>query len=143
MNNIAETLLLTFCNNFVAYYTTHQAHANTTGRNFYSDHLLLGTIYESLQDEVDTIGEFLRALDEPMPTSLTDIIATSNIEDGLSFGESYIKDIHFVLGELIDTYVELQSVTKESLEHMDLNNYAQDQIKNLHKFRWMLRATME
>jgi starvation-inducible DNA-binding protein len=143
MNNIAETLQLTFCNNFVGYYTTHQAHANVTGRNFYSDHKLLQKIYEDLQDQIDTLGEFLRAMDEPMPTSLTDILATSTIEDGLSFGESHLKDIKFILEELVDTYVKLEGVTKNTPEHMDLNNYAQDQIRTLHKFIWMLRSTLE
>jgi DNA-binding ferritin-like protein len=42
-----------FANNFVAYFRTHVAHVNTQGRNFYSDHKLLGKIYEDLQNQTE------------------------------------------------------------------------------------------
>ena len=44
-----QQLQKTFCDNFLCYFRSQVAHVNVVGRNFYSDHKLLGKIYEHLQ----------------------------------------------------------------------------------------------
>ena len=72
-----EQLTQVFNDNFVAYYRSHAAHANIVGRNFASDHQLLGGIYESLQEQIDTIGELLRSLYDYMPCGIEEVLQNS------------------------------------------------------------------
>ena len=65
--NTQEQLVTIFNNNFVAYFRSHAAHVNVTGRNFRSDHKLLQGVYERRQEQIDKIGEILRTMQEYMP----------------------------------------------------------------------------
>ncbi|CAB5207089.1 Dps DNA-binding ferritin-like protein (oxidative damage protectant) [uncultured Caudovirales phage] len=145
--NTEQALMTTFCSNFVAYYRTHYSHANTTGRNFFSDHELLGKIYEDLQDEIDTLGELLRTIDVDMPHSLSDIINDSEITDLPVYddgdGDEYLLAALEDLAKLIDIHLELEDATKDSMEYNHLANYAQDRVKTLHKYLWMVKSTLK
>lgn len=44
-----------------ASFVHHTNHWQSKGKNFYGNHLLLGRIYESIEDEYDTLGEKLVA----------------------------------------------------------------------------------
>jgi DNA-binding ferritin-like protein len=145
--NTEQALLTTFCSNFVAYYRTHSSHANTTGRNFFSDHELLGKIYEDLQAEIDTLGELLRTTDADMPHSLSDIIADSEVSDSAIYddgdGIEYLMAAEEDLAKLIEIHIELEEATKDSMEYNHLANYAQDRVKTLHKYLWMVKSTLK
>jgi DNA-binding ferritin-like protein len=143
--NTEQALLTTFCSNFVAYYKTHASHANVTGRNFFSDHELLGKIYEDLQAEIDTLGELLRTIDVEMPHTLSDIIADSEISDSAVYGDSeeYLMAAEEDLVKLIDIHLDLEETTKDLLEFNHLANYAQDRVKTLHKYLWMIKSTLK
>jgi len=140
----AEQLTLVFYNNFVAYYRSHAAHVNVTGRNFRSDHKLLQGVYERRQAEIDKIAEILRTMQEFMPTSLVDIIDNSTIPMDAIEGtademlEAVMMDLEHLLGD----YKELITIaSEEDLE--EISNYAQDQALDLEKSIWMLRSTLE
>jgi len=138
-----EQLLQVFNDNFVAYFRSHVAHVNIIGRNFVSDHKLLGKVYEDLQDQIDTIAELLRTLDEFMPCCLDDIIAASEIAtlpiegDSDSLLEQVLED----LGQLKGCYEELMTVSEKE-GHKEIANYAQDRVLAIAKFEWMLRSTL-
>ena len=108
----AEQLTQVFNNNFVAYYRSHVAHVNILGRNFYSDHKLLEGIYEDLQDQIDTIAELLRSIDDYMPCEIQDVLNQSEIstaifeEDSDGFLEGVKSDLELLKG----TYEELMAV---------------------------------
>jgi DNA-binding ferritin-like protein len=140
----AEQLTLVFNNNFVAYYRSHAAHANVTGRTFRSDHKMLGGVYERRQAEIDKIGEILRTQQEQMPTSLVDILNNATIPTDPIEGtadellEAVMMDLEHLLGD----YKDLITVaSEEDLE--EISNYAQDQALDLEKSIWMLRSTLE
>lgn len=138
---IEQALTKAFSDNFVAYYRAHTAHANITGRNFVSDHKLLGDIYEHLQEQIDTLGEFLRTIKVKMPETLAEVINNSSIEDEEPV--DYLSNTYYVLEELLDTFIILQQVADEDYKYKHIGNYAQDQVTVLSKFCWMLRATIE
>ena len=71
--SLKSTLKEVFNTNFVSYTQAHIAHLNIVGRNFYSDHKLLNHIYDALQADIDTIGEFIRTLNDMAPESLEEI----------------------------------------------------------------------
>lgn len=139
-----EQLREVFSDNFVAYFRSHIAHLNITGRNFQSDHALLNTIYDDLQDQIDTIGELIRSLDEYVTDSLDDVIGGSSVIPLAMSGasEEMLAEVKADLEQLKDCYAELIEVAEEE-EHDEIANYAQDRILTLAKYIWMLRSTLE
>lgn len=140
----AEALQSLFRDNFVAYYHSQVAHVNITGRNFYSDHKLLGKIYESLQEEIDVIAEILRSIQEQMPTSLHSVIVDSVIEDLPVEGDAdeLLEHVQVMLEQLVESHQILaEAASEEDLE--EIENYAQERILALEKQIWMLRSTLE
>lgn len=143
MSKTTEQLTQTFNNNFVAYYRAHTAHVNILGRNFQSDHTLLGGIYESLQEQIDTIGELLRSLDDYMPCEIQDVLNQSEISTAIFEEDSdgFLHGVKDDLEHLKGTYEELMAVA-ELEGHEEIANYAQDRILALAKQIWMLNATL-
>ena len=140
----AEQLTQIFYNNFVAYFRSHAAHVNVTGRNFRSDHKLLGGVYERRQEQIDKIGEILRTMQEYMPCDILDAVTKSTIPTDAIEGsadellESVMMDLEHLLGD----YKELITIaSEEGLE--EVSNYAQDQALDLEKSIWMLRSTLD
>ena len=140
----AQHLQQAFADNFVAYYRSHVAHANTQGRNFYSDHKLLGKIYEDLQAQIDITAELLRTIQEFMPTSLAAVVGETQIADMACEGtaDELLSLVRDDLSELKLTYEQLM-VTAEEDGHKEIANYAQDRILTLAKYIWMIDSTLE
>jgi len=139
----AEQLTQIFKDNFVAYYRSHVAHANITGRNFRSDHKLLQGVYERRQAQIDVLGELLRTLKEYMPCDLSEVIAESQIGTDVLEGDADFllecikEDLEFLCNE----YREL-IVIAELEEQSQIANYAQEQVLDLDKSIWMLDSTL-
>jgi|TARA_R110000868_G_scaffold80961_1_gene229530 DNA-binding ferritin-like protein len=140
----AEQLTLVFNNNFVAYFRSHAAHVNITGRNFRSDHKLLGGVYERRQAEIDKIGEILRTMQEVMPFNLQDVIADSTIPTDAIEGsaDELLEAVMMDLEHLLNDFKELIVIASDE-ELEEISNYAQDQALDLEKSIWMLRSTLE
>lgn len=140
----AEQLTQIFYNNFVAYFRSHAAHVNITGRNFRSDHKLLGGVYERRQAEIDKIGEILRTMQEYMPCDIQDVVTLSTIPVKAIEGsaDELLEMVMMDLEHLLDDFKELIVIASaEGLE--EVSNYAQDQALDLEKSIWMLRSTLE
>ena len=139
----AEQLREVFNDNFMAYFRSHVAHVNTVGRNFKSDHELLGGIYEELQGQIDTIAELLRSLGEFMPDSVGRVLEGANIIDDSMSGDSdtLLAAVKYDLEELKGCYEELIAVA-DSEGHLEISNYAQDRVLSLAKHIWMLDSTL-
>jgi DNA-binding ferritin-like protein len=140
----AEQLTQVFYNNFVAYFRSHAAHVNITGRNFRSDHKLLQGVYERRQAEIDKIGEILRTMQEYMPCSITDVVDNSTIPTDAIEGSAdvLLETVMMDLEHLLSDYKELIVIAAdEDLE--EISNYAQDQALDLEKSIWMIRSTLE
>ena len=142
--NTQEQLQQVFADNFVAYYRAHVAHVNTQGRNFVSDHKLLGKIYEDLQEQTDSLAELLRTLEEFMPASLEQVIGSSQIstDDVTGSADELLALVRDDLAELRLTHEQLM-VTAEDDGHKEIANYAQDRILTLAKYIWMLDSTLD
>jgi DNA-binding ferritin-like protein len=142
--NTVTALEQVFCNNFVAYFRSHVTHVNIIGRNFASDHALLGSIYENLQEHIDTTGELLRTLQASMPDALQDVIDTSDISVSANTGTStdMLAGVRDDLALLRSTHEELMDIA-ETEGHKEIANYCQDRILTLNKFIWQLDATLE
>ena len=140
----AEQLTLIFNNNFVAYFRSHAAHVNITGRNFRSDHKLLQGVYERRQEQIDKIGEILRTMQEYMPCNIIDVIEQATIPTDAIEGtaDTLLETVMMDLEHLLEDYKALIVVAdEEGLE--EISNYGQDQALDLEKSIWMLRSTLE
>lgn len=140
----AEQLTQVFNDNFVAYFRSHVAHVNIVGRNFQSDHSLLGSIYEDLQGQIDFIGELLRTLEEYMPCDINDVLLDSHITTEAIEGTSLelLSRVYDDIEHLKGCYEELITIAEEE-GHEEIANYAQDRVLALAKHCWMLRSTLE
>jgi len=138
-----EQLTQVFCDNFVVYFRSHAAHVNIMGRNFTSDHKLLGGIYERRQEQIDVIAELLRSIGAFMPASIAEILETSEISDDFIEGnsEELLATVRYNLEQLKTCYEELNEVADEE-EHDEISNYAQEQILDIAKSLWMLDSTL-
>jgi starvation-inducible DNA-binding protein len=141
---IEQELIKTFATSFVAYYKSHAAHWNTTGRNFYSDHKLLNKIYDDIFESVDDLAEIARTLQIEVPCVLSDVINDSLVSDQPIYGtsEEFLQAVYDDIETLIGVFHDLESVT-DSVEYSHINNYAQDRVRTLQKFCWMLRSTIQ
>ena len=139
-----EQLNQVFCDNFVAYFRSHTAHINITGRTFRSDHKLLQGVYERRQAEIDILGELLRTLGEFMPISIAEILMCSEIadEDMAGDADKLLTLVRDDLEQLKECYEELMNTADEE-GHREIANYAQDQILDLAKSIWMLNSTLD
>jgi DNA-binding ferritin-like protein len=139
----AQQLTQVFNDNFVAYFRSHAAHINITGRNFRSDHKLLQGVYERRQAEIDVLGELIRTVGEFMPCCISDILADSHIDDDMIEGsaDQMLESVRDNLDHLRGCYEELMTVA-ESEGHQEIANYAQEQVLDLAKSIWMLDSTL-
>lgn len=143
MNDLIMALNDVFATNFVVYTQAHIAHLNVQGRNFYSDHKLLEKVYEFLQSDIDTIGEKIRSVRSFAPDSIANIIGHSSVSDYPVLGSAlgFLEQIDDGLENLITDYKRLYE-SAESADYIDISNFAQDQIGQLARLRWMLEATL-
>lgn len=134
----------TFASNFVAYYKSHVAHVNVTGRTFSQDHELLQKIYEYFQGNIDTLGEKLRTIRAIMPVDLRTVMELSNIAYGPTEGTSLelFMQMDELLEEMVDQYKDLYEAA-EAADYIDISNFAQDQVGHIVKLRWMVEATLD
>ena len=139
----AEQLTQVFNDNFVAYFRSHAAHINITGRNFRSDHKLLQGVYERRQAQIDIIGELLRTLDEYMPCDIFDILDGSEVKPTRIEGsaDELLESVMDNLETLKGCYEELMTAAAAE-GHEEISNYAQDQILDIAKSIWMLKSTV-
>lgn len=139
-----EQLQQVFKDNFVTYYHVHVAHVNTVGRNFISDHELLGEIYEQLQSQIDTLGELIRTQGGFIPSTLAEVLDNSQVHDDPMEGRSdeLLDAVRIHLEQLFECYVMLDEVADEE-EQEHIANYAQEQMLVLKKFLWKLESVLD
>jgi len=144
LTHLQTVLEETFASNFVSYYRSHVAHVNLKSRTFYQDHKLLQKIYEYFQGNIDTIAEKLRTVRAYMPSDLSTVTAISTIADMPTVGSADDLLAHVLesLEAMIDQYHELNDAA-EAVNYIDISNFAQDQIGQIARFRWMIESTLE
>ena len=133
-----------FATNFVAYYRAHVAHVNITGRNFVSDHKMLGRIYEDLQGAIDPIAEIIRTRDAFMPISLDQVLSNSDIEDSEVEGsaDDLLNTVLADQLELIECYRDLVTAAEDE-SIIEIANYAQDRLLKHDTYVWQLRSILD
>jgi starvation-inducible DNA-binding protein len=68
MEQLIEQMKIILGTNFGLYFKAHTFHWNVEGPNFAEYHNFLGTLYEAVFDQTDSIAEHIRALGSFPPT---------------------------------------------------------------------------
>lgn len=142
--DLADQLKKIFATNFNSYVLSHGYHQNLIGEDFYEYHKLFQKIYEYLQENIDTQGELIRAIDEVVPFSLKRIEELSDVADVDAVPEiaQMVLDIDAALYTLIDLANDAFEQSQTDKEY-GVNNYLAGYIQDLNRFCWMLKASSQ
>ena len=137
-----DSLKKLFADNFAAYVLAHGYHQTVVGDDFYEYHLLFEKIYDYLQDNIDSIGELIRQLDDIPPFSLKRISELSDIKDvqAAPDTETKVLDLDSALYMLIDQANQVFEDSQADREY-GVNNFVGGYIQDLNKFCWFLKSS--
>ena len=145
LKNLHDVLERVYASNFVAYQRAHASHMNVRGRNFMSDHKLLGKIYQYLETNIDVLGEEIQACGVGrVPETIDMILTLSSIQDTMPAmdADSLLMDTLDNLYAMIDVYHEMDQAGIDA-NYPDVSNMAADHIQKIATFCWKIEATLE
>jgi len=145
LQNLHDVLERVYASNFVAYQRAHASHMNVRGRNFMSDHKLLGKIYQYLEENIDVLGEEIQACGVGrVPETIDGIMILSEIADLMPAmdADGMLMDTLDNLYKMIDLYHEMDEAGQEA-NYPDVCNMAADHIQKIATFCWKIEATLE
>jgi starvation-inducible DNA-binding protein len=144
MDQLIQSLLVAFANNFSFYLKSHNYHWIVQGENFPQYHQFLETIYSDAQESIDDYAEQLRRLGAFPKGDYTSIVSESEITDRPedltdpeAMFENLLADLDILVGRLQDTY----DLAQQSREY-GLQNFLADRIDSHRKQQWMITATL-
>lgn len=129
---------------------TWNFHWNVRGVSFHSYHVFMEDLYNGLIEDIDSIAERVRALDERPLGSLADCLAHNRIKEH-SYADPLpeAKKMLAVLSEDHDTLIrELrkdidQLANEEETDDAGTTNFLEDMIEKKEKIAWMIRSYLE
>lgn len=141
MEQLIEQMKIILGTNFGLYFKAHSFHWNVEGPNFAEYHGFLGTFYDAVFEQTDSIAEHIRALGSYTPTSLARMIELSKVNDLAAIPSPLI-----MMSELAqdnDKYIiELRAgiALAEEADEPAVGNFLQDILDAHQKHGWMLRS---
>ena len=138
---LADTLKQVISNSYALYFKAHSFHWNLEGPNFLQYHEFLKNYYTDVYDSIDTFAELIRTLDQYAPTSLQQLVTSSDVEEETSIPDDItmlkkIKDDNnLFLAILVKAYDEAGKASE-----IGVQNFIQNRIQAHEKHAWMLRV---
>ncbi len=134
---------------FVLLAKTWNYHWNMKGASFRSYHTVLEDLYNGLIEDIDSIAERVRDLDERPIGSLKGCLEHNRIKE--QDEEKPLPDAKGMLAALLDDNAEVIRQIRSDLETMDkegskdfgTSNFLEDMIEKKEKVTWMIRAHLE
>jgi len=121
----------------------HAYHWNYVGQSFAELHEVFGNIYDQLSVDVDELAERIRALNAIPPSSLSDMVRNSTIDDL----DSNLSESGNMVSKLTDGFEQYKECLSSALETAANNNddgsvdLLSEKLKNTEKTIWMLKST--
>lgn len=141
MNELTIAAKIALANTFVLYFKAHSFHWNVVSKDFAQFHDFFGDFYGEVYGAVDPMAEEIRALNEFVPRSLTELYNYKTIEDqnqGVNV-EEMLLDLQTANAQTIDSLnklFDLLTVAKEQ----GFANFVADRLDAHKKHAWMLRS---
>ena len=134
---------------FVLLAKTWNYHWIMKGPSFRSYHTFLEDLYNGLIEDIDSIAERVRDLDERPIGSLKGCLEHNRIKE--HDDEKPLPDAMGMLAALLDDNAEvirqirtvLESMEKEESKDFGTSNFLEDMIEKKEKVTWMIRAHLE
>ena len=134
---------------FVLLAKTWNYHWNMKGPSFMSYHTFLEDLYNGLIEDIDSIAERVRDLDERPIGSLKGCLEHNRIKE--HDDEKSLPDAKGMLAALLDDNAEvirqirtdLETMEKEGSKDFGTSNFLEDMIEKKEKVTWMIRAHLE
>lgn len=142
MDELIRNLRVVLSDTFVMYFKAHSAHWNYTGPDFPQYHDFFGKIYEELFAAVDSIAEYIRALDSMAPNSLNDIINKTSLSELDRSGMEFLSDLSNSNDKVIISLLQAYEAADKASE-LGVANFLQDRIAVHQKHGWMIKATLK
>jgi len=129
---------------FSLYVKSTNFHWNTEGPNFPQYHAFLGDFYSDIYGTVDTIAEYIRALDSYAPGSLSRFSELTIIEDcteqlmPMEQFTELLEDSNMLLTYLNGTFVAATAENQQGIA-----NFLAERIDAMQKHNWMIRSILK
>jgi starvation-inducible DNA-binding protein len=144
MDQLTQSLLIAFANNFTFYLKSHNYHWVVMGENFPQYHAFLEGIYTDAQGSIDDYAEQLRRLGAFPKGDYTSIVSETELTDkpedvtdpDIMF-TNLLADLAILIARLQDTF-DLATGQRE----YGLQNFLADRIDAHRKTQWMLTAIL-
>lgn len=121
----------------------HQGHWAAKGDGFHPLHLLLGTIYDEVNEIVDTVAERMATLDVAPAGQVADVSKSSlaPLPGGFVDTRKVIVEVSDRMGSVVKTLDDTRKVAGG--EDPVTENMLQDMIRDVQKLQWLLRSNAE
>lgn len=120
---------------------TRNFHWNVTGPHFSSLHALFQTLYEDLEDAVDVIAEYIRALGMRAPGSYAEYLVLSAIKEETEPREAFdmVRHLAADYDTLIQRCIEAKGTTVQTEDSVG-EDIMVERIRTMTQNAWMLRS---
>lgn len=142
MEQLIEQMNKVLAESFALYLKMQFFHWNIEGKDFYSDHVFLGTLYDEVYGAIDPIAEHIRAIGGYAAGSFGRFAQLSSIQDQVQVvqGLEVFQILNSDNEKLLVTLADAQRLA-DRFNEIGLSNYLQDRIDIHKKHGWMLKAT--
>lgn len=134
---------------FILLTKTWNYHWNVKGVSFHSYHVFMEDLYNALIEDIDTIAERIRSLDERPVGSLAGYLEHNRIKEHCeSEPMPEAKQMLAILSEDTDTLIrelrkDIEQLDEEKTADAGTMNFLEDMIEKKEKTAWMIRAYLE
>ena len=141
---LAATMKRVLADAYILYYAAHSSHWNVEGSNFPQYHTFFEKIYSEVYEQLDTIAEQLRTINNYAPVSLADLIRhTTMLEASRLYTPEEMLRMLSIMNSTLVASIDIAYRTAEAAHEIGMSNYLQDLTDKQKKLGWMISATLK
>jgi starvation-inducible DNA-binding protein len=141
-----ELLRLALADECVIAFKTRNYHWNVRGPHFHSLHEFFGKQYETLDEKIDEVAEFIRYFGAGSPGSMAKMVEKTRLleetDDDVN-AELMVKTLLYDHEALIRSLRNDIEVATRKYEAADVADFLTGLLEDHEKMAWMLRATVD
>jgi len=141
---LVDNVKVLLASSFSLYLKAANFHWNVEGPNFPQYHGFLGDFYADVYSTIDTLAEYIRALDSYAPGSFTRFQELTLIEDcveQLAPTEQFTELL--VDNNTLLTYLNASFALATAENQQGIANFLAERIDAMQKHNWMLRSILK
>jgi starvation-inducible DNA-binding protein len=143
---VVALLMKTLADEYVLYTKTRNYHWNVTGPHFNDLHKFFESQYETLDEKIDEVAEFIRYFGEKAPASLGGFLAIARLKEPAWDNPSSDQMIRNLLDDheaLIRNLRDDVDAAADKHKAADVADFLTGLLEDHEKMAWMLRSLLE